>query len=65
MRRDVSWAPVRLARAISGTGTVDGRLVELEVRCAGCGKRLAEYAAPPYGFRCPRCKLEVKSLPLK
>lgn len=27
-----------------------------EIRCEGCGKMLAEQAAPPYRIACPRCK---------
>jgi hypothetical protein len=51
---------IRYARASAGTGVVDGRVVEKGLRCTGCGKRLAEYAAAPYCFKCPRCKVEVK-----
>ena len=52
---------VRYARASAGTGVVNGRVVEKGLRCSGCGRRLAEYAAAPYHFKCSRCKAELKS----
>jgi hypothetical protein len=57
------WDVVRLARASAGTGTVDGKQVDVGLRCTGCGRRLAEYAAAPYAFKCPRCKSDVRSAP--
>lgn len=47
-------------RAIAATGMVGGKQVDLAPRCSACGRRLAEYAAAPYAFKCPRCKAEVK-----
>lgn len=43
---------------------VEGRAVETGLRCEACGRRLAEYAAAPYAFKCPRCKADVKSAAL-
>ena len=51
---------LRSARAIAVTGTIDGKQVDMAPRCSACGRLLAEYAAVPYAFRCPRCKAEVK-----
>ena len=54
---------VRTARAITRSAMVEGKRVESDVRCAACGRRLAEYVAAPYAFKCPRCKSDVRSLP--
>ena len=54
---------LRYARASAGTALVAGRVVEQGVRCTGCGRRLAQYATPPYSIRCYRCKADVKSAP--
>ena len=32
-----------------------------EIRCSGCNRLLAEQAAPPYRFTCPRCKAVTES----
>ncbi len=56
-----AWDAVRTARAITRSAMVEGKRVETDVRCAACGRRLAEYVAAPYAFRCPRCKSDVRS----
>lgn len=61
--RTSDLALVRYARASAGTAMLDGRVVEKGLKCSACGRRLAEYAARPYGFKCPRCKRDVKSAP--
>jgi phage FluMu protein Com len=37
------------------------RITRLSVRCAGCGKLLAEMVTAPWAIRCPRCKSENRS----
>lgn len=54
---------MRWAAAVAGSAVVQGKRVDTDVRCAACGRRLAEYAAAPYAFRCARCKAEVRSAP--
>jgi hypothetical protein len=58
------WDVLRQARASAGTALVEGRVVEKELRCSGCGQRFAIYAAPPFAYWCRECKTQVKSAPL-
>jgi rRNA maturation endonuclease Nob1 len=37
------------------------RATRHQVRCAGCGKLLAELVTAPWILRCPRCKAENRS----
>ena len=59
------WEAIRYARASAGTAVVEGRLVEKGLRCSGCGQRLANYAPRPYEFFCRKCKVLLKSTPLR
>jgi hypothetical protein len=37
------------------------RASRLQVRCAACGKLLAELLTSPWMIRCPRCKADNRS----
>ena len=37
------------------------RHTRVKVRCAGCGKLLAELVTAPWLIRCPRCKSDNRS----
>lgn len=54
----------RWARASAGSGVVEGKAVQMGLRCSGCGERLADYAAPPYRFYCRKCKVSVGHRPI-
>jgi hypothetical protein len=35
-------------------------VIHHDVRCGACRKKLAEWCAAPFCFRCPRCKAELR-----
>jgi len=41
------------------------RRTRTKVRCAGCGRLLAEMVTAPWRLKCPRCKAMNESAPLE